>query len=263
MKKVTIALGLLLSAFNAIASECSVSPSQRFQLIGEELAIGDTLQLVVGGYSINYEITEQSQSADQWPKYLAIELNNKAPNNFAQAGSAEHNYTPQQSATDNVLDIFDMQTQISLSKNGQDYSSQLVGKAIPVASYSKSMRIPYFHVNSGRAAYLFINNVSDKNVNVKVEYNYFDRYTGEAVAMGGYGVYAKFSNSNDPVASYALMTPNSFGQINMVKTSTSYSANALITWQANECLQDPITVSLEQWGDGGISVSYINDGQAF
>lgn len=90
-----LALPILFTGFaNAVTCGPGHEVSERWQIAGEALQSGDSLELTIGGYTVSYTINDFSANAAEWSKFLALEVKSAVPDTLVKAGAVAQNYTP-------------------------------------------------------------------------------------------------------------------------------------------------------------------------
>lgn len=159
-------------------------------------------------------------------------------------------------------------TGVSLVTQAAECTAHISTNSDNTVTYSNQAYIPNIHLNptAARQGYLMVHNISDEQVNVKIDLKYKAQSTGLVSSVDTTSVHAIYSTSNDPRAvSGASMPANSYGQVNIAQTSTPHNLTGTISWEASQCVKTPLLVTLEHYSTGSkdIEIHPMNGGVPF
>jgi len=108
---------------------------------------------------------------------------------------------------------------------------------------SNTYHIPFIHTNQFWLTYLYMTNVSDKKINVKVK---FLKQNGDVNLPTNYILGGGFNNVNSPfvdLGESAVLKPFETGQIYLESSNDTNSFTGQIIWQADSCIQTALSTA--------------------
>lgn len=254
MKKLLLVCGIAAS-LSAQGNTCDVS--ERYKILDTNVQVNDVVTLSVGGTSVTKKLNAKLATDGKWQAKLSQLLNRKLNAEVADTGSLEtltslNRYLPTTSGTDTtIIDVFQDNVPVSLSINGIDQTSLLEPQQMASAQTSGEIFIPHWFASTNRHLSFFVTNKSDVSVNVDVDIQYYNGnpYTGSYTSQFAF-------SGNNPVASTAVLDAGEQGQIGIGYLSGRTLGHATVSWSSNECVTDPITVTVSQHSNTGAMSHY-------
>lgn len=109
---------------------------------------------------------------------------------------------------------------------------------------TNSKYLAHQSVNAGWQSTFYVTNVSDKPVNIKLDFN---DANGNSYAFPTTLYYDNFTSSNSPLDTLsggAILTPGKTGSVILLGSSYPGTITGTITWQADACLESAIIATL-------------------
>lgn len=279
--KLTILSFISIAFFHpALANTCATPALETWRIDGENVNAGDLFELTIGGYKITHTTNSYTKSADIWPHYLIMAINQKVPSKYAQGEHKEDldTYDPVTDVFPIVDDIrvFAPTVPVSLTKNGVDYTSWVILlDEVEQRDAFTQMHIPYFIKGADDTSYqteIFISLASEIKVDVSVSLYpenqqqvgpSYDEYSevGDNISYSG-----AFNETNNPLISATLDHTQTNGTIILNPVGTVAKMYGSILIRSETCSDSSVAISVTRKstspdGDTKIETNYIAGGR--
>lgn len=129
---------------------------------------------------------------------------------------------------------------------------------------TNSLNLPHMRTFSLWYSVIYVTNVSNDFVNVKLN---FKRYNGDAYHPVSYDFDGEFNSGNSPFSvepSGAILKPGRTAKVTIFDDSYTEALVGSISWQADSCINEALSVSVRSHRSSlGTSIDFLNGGQPF
>ena len=132
---------------------------------------------------------------------------------------------------------------------------------------TNSLYLPHFITSGKWNGAVFITNVSDKYLNVKLD---FMGFVGTIYEPYSYVLEGEFNSDNSPFSSDvggAVLKPGKSARVTIFDENNDEALAGILKWQADACIKEALIVTFrsQYWGTetSSTSLTLLNDGQPF